>query len=230
MSNRAYKLYPHAPIEQLLPGLWRVAGSMSLPIERSMFVYRLRDNSLLLDSVVAMEEEGMQALEALGPPTVMVVPHPKHTMDAVFYKRRYPHIRALGERDAQRKLDELTFDDTPDRGLPPLGITPHVVPGMSSTEVVLELPLAGGKRALLFTDLINRNEGPSNVMMRLVGPPGDGGVARILKLTQIDDTGRVRAFLRQMAAIPSLSLIAGCHGGIVTENCAAWLNRAADQL
>lgn len=230
MTNQAKKLYPHAPIEELLPGLWRVAGSMALPIERSMFVYRLGDGSLLLDSVVAMEEAGMRALEALGPPTVMVVPHPKHTMDAAFYKRRYPSIRVLGESDAQAKVEELLFDDTPEQGLPPLGITPHLVPGMNVSEVVLELPLEGGGRALLFTDLINRNEGPTNIVMRLVGPPGDGGVARILKLTQIDDVEQVRAFLKQMAALPSLQLIAGCHGGVVTDGCADWLTQAANQL
>ena len=230
MTSQAKKLYPHAPIEALLPGLWRVAGSMALPIERSMFVYRLGDRSLLLDSVVAMEEASMRALEALGPPSVMVVPHPKHTMDVVFYKQRYPEIRVLGEPDAQAKIEGLVFDDTPESGLPPLGVTPHVVPGMSMTEVVLELPLEGGGRALLFTDLINRNEGPTNIVMRLVGPPGDGGVARILKLTQIEDVEQVRVFLQRMAALPSLRLIAGCHGGVVTERCAEWLTRAADQL
>jgi hypothetical protein len=230
MSNQAKKLYPHAPVAELLPGLWRVAGSMALPIERSMFVYRLRDRSLLLDSVVAMEEASMQALEALGAPYVMVVPHPKHTMDVMFCKQRYPGIRVLGAPDAQAKIEGLRFDDRPESGLPPLGVTPHVVPGMKVTEVVLELPLEGGGRALLFTDLINRNEGPRNFIMKLVGPPGDGGVARILKLTQIEDVEQVRVFLQEMAALPSLRLIAGCHGGVVTEECAAWLSRAAAQL
>ena len=37
----------------------------------------------------------MQALEALGKPTVMVIPHRRHQMDAPFYKARYPKIRVL---------------------------------------------------------------------------------------------------------------------------------------
>ena len=115
-----------------------------------------------------------------------------------------------------------------------VGITPHPVPGMKMAEVVLEFPLEGGSRALLFCDLVNRmNEvGPGIIgtLTKVLGPSGDGGVAPILKLTQIDDTYQVRSFLRRLSTLPSIAILAGCHGGVVTHHCAQWLAEAADKL
>jgi hypothetical protein len=225
-----YKIFPYEPIEELAPGLWRVVGSMSVPIPRSMYVYRLPTGELLLHSVVAMHEPDLRALERLGKPRVMVIPHPKHWMDAQFYKERYPDIEVLGEADAQKKVPELIFDDTLADRLPIWGITAHPVPGMSLHEVAVELPIDKNRCALLFTDLINVNDGDMGIVGKIFGPPGDGGVARILKLTQIDDKYQVRAFLRRMAALPNLALVAGCHGGVVTSHCAEWLTEAAERL
>lgn len=234
MKNEVgYKLYPYGAIEALAPGLWRVVGELQVPMKRTMYIYRLPDGTLLLDSVVAMAEPDLLALEALGRPSVMTIPHPKHLMDAAFYKARYPRLKVYGEPDAQAKI-ELSFDGTLEQGMPTLGITPHPVPGMKMKEVALELPLEGGSRALLFCDLVNRtNEtgsGITGALVKLFGPSGDGGVAPILKLTQIEDKYQVRNFLKRLSALPSIAILAGCHGGVVTHHCAQWLAEAADKL
>ena len=232
-TETGYPLHPYGAIEALAPGLWRVVGELQVPLKRTMYIYRLADGTLLLDSVVAMADRDMELLEALGRPSVMTIPHPKHLMDAAFYKARYPALRVYGERDAQAKI-ELAFDGTLEEGMPTLGITPHPVPGMKMKEVALELPLEGGSRALLFCDLVNRtNETGSGIigaLMRMFGPSGDGGVAPILKLTQIDDKYQVRSFLKKLSALPSIAIVAGCHGGVVTHHCAQWLSEAADKL
>lgn len=232
-NEEGYKLYPYGPIEALAPGLWRVVGELQVPMKRSMYIYRLPDGTLLLDSVVAMSEPDLAKLDALGRPTVMTIPHPKHLMDAGFYKQRYPQLKVYGEADAQAKLG-LSFSGTLEEGMPPLGITPHPIPGMKMAEVALELPLEGGSRALLFCDLVNRtNEvGPGIIgaLMKVFGPSGDGGVAPILKLTQIDDKYQVRSYLKKLSTLPSIAILAGCHGGVVTHHCAQWLAEAADKL
>jgi len=227
-----YKTFPYGPIEPLANGLWRVVGTLPLPLPlpRSMYIYRLDDGSLLLDSVVAMKEDGMLALESLGVPSVMVITHPKHTMDAMFYKRRYPNLRVYGADDAQEKLPDLEFDARPAAGLLPHNVRPWTVPGLKITETVLQLPLDDGSSALLFTDLVNQNDEHTGFFVRLFGAPGGGGVARVLKLTQIEDTEKVRAFLMDLSKIPSISLIGGCHGAVVTEQCNAWLANAAAQM
>jgi hypothetical protein len=95
MADKVHKILPHGPIEELAPGLWSVTGDLPIPLKRNMVVYRLKDGTLLLHSVIAMEEEGMKKLEALGKPSVLIVPHGGHRMDAKFYKERYPAARVL---------------------------------------------------------------------------------------------------------------------------------------
>jgi hypothetical protein len=223
-----HRMFPHGMPEVIGPGLWRVVGSLPFPLKRNMFIHRLPDGGLLLYSVVAMDDAGMAALEALGKPTVMVVPALGHTMDARFYKQRYPELRLIGTAEVQAKLSDLKFDAGPD-GLSALGVPFHLSDGMKASEIVLELPFDGG-RAIVFTDLVGQAEGKANFIMRVLGPPGGSGVARIFKMRQIADKERVRRFLRQMAEIPSIKLVTGCHSAPVRADCAGWLRHAADGI
>src|SRR5262249_3308422 len=95
MVTDGQKLRPHGDLEELVPGVWMVTGSLPVRLKRNMTVVRMSDGSLLLHSVVAMNEAGMAKLDALGKPSVMIVPHAGHCMDAPFYKARYPEIRVV---------------------------------------------------------------------------------------------------------------------------------------
>ncbi len=168
----------------------------------------------------------MAALEALGRPTWMVVPHAMHTMDAPFYAARYPDMKVAAPDAVRARRPDLRVDASPEAALEPLGIGVHAIPGTKYAEVALDLPIEGG-HALLFTDLLGRNEGHPGLLLRLLGPPGGEGVARIVKLRQISDKAQVRAFLDRMAETPDLRVVAGCHGGMVTADCGPWLKAAA---
>ena len=67
-------IYPYEAPRRLADNLWQVQGSLPMGIPRNMTVYRLDDGRLLLYSVIAMHDEGMRALEALGAPAIMVMP------------------------------------------------------------------------------------------------------------------------------------------------------------
>ncbi len=189
--------------------------------------------SLLLHSVIAMNEDGMQALEALGTPSVMLVPHPAHLLDAPFYKRRYPQLTVLAPPDAARRLgDRVRVDAEPTHRLPDLGIRVHVAPGMRFTEVVPELPLPNGEVALAFTDLFVAGEPPgssraANMLLRLLGPPKGCGVPRLVRFRQVTDRAAVRGFLTQLAETSGLSIITGAHCPPIREGCRDALLRAA---
>ncbi len=88
-----------------------------------------------------MNDAGLAALEALGRPAIMVVPHPMHVMDAPFYKARYPHLRVVGRADAGARVKGVTFDGTPEQVLPALGIGVHLAAGMKIDEIVLDVPI-----------------------------------------------------------------------------------------
>src|SRR4051794_7702875 len=99
-----HTIFPHGKPEPFAPSLWEVRGTLSFPLVRKMVIHRLADGTLLLHSVVAMDEEGMRALEALGQPSVMVVPHAMHTLDAPFYAERFPEMKVVAPKDIAEKL------------------------------------------------------------------------------------------------------------------------------
>jgi len=222
---KPHRIFPHLHPEELAPGVWRVVGSLAMPLKRNMIVYRLSDGTLLLYSVVAMDDEGLAALEKLGRPSVMVVPHTFHGMDAAFYKARYPDIQVVGPTEVEGRHPQLRFASPSSHRLD--GVTFHSVPGTKCGEVAMELALSTGGKALVFTDLVGEKEGKGNLVMKILGPPGGSGVARIVKWRQITDKQKVRGFLEQMAKIPSLELIIGCHGGPVQADCNRWMESAA---
>lgn len=225
-----HKIFPHGDFFEVAPGLWQLRGSLPYPLPRYMTVWRLPDSSLLIYSAVALDEAGMQKLEALGKPTVMVVPHSLHLMDAVFYKLRYPHLKVIAPEAAKKRLDPACpVDESPAEGLKRLGLRGEVVPGSKCDEVMLDLDLANGERVLVFTDLLAYGA-PKNLMMRIMGPPGGKGIARIVRLRQIGDKAGTRAFLERMAKEPKITKILLAHAKPWEGPSAELLLAAAAQL
>jgi len=223
-------IYPYHPPQSLAANLWQVAGTLANGLPRNMTIYRLPDGRLLLYSVVAMHPTDMEALEKLGRPAILVMPHDRHGMDAPFYKRRYPDLRVLAPEP--RHARTVPVDD--DIGeLEALGIKAYVLPGTTYHEVVLELPVEGGI-ALCTTELLGNLSGLPGLMgvlLRVLGPPGGGlGVARVVRWREVSDRNRAQAWMRSMAERPDLRMVLVGHGSPVTHDPGTALRRAAGQV
>ena len=203
------KIFPHGLPQEVLPGLWQVQGSLPIPLPRWMTLWRMPNGKLLIYSAIALDEPGMAAVEALGEPGVLVVPHPLHTMDAAFFVQRYPGLQVIAPDDAAAKLPGVRIDVTPEKGLAALGLQHRIVPGLRYSEVMLELPTAGGN-ALLFTDLLAFGAA-DQWLLRLIGPPGGQGVPRIVRVRQVKDKAPVRSFLSQLAERPDIVAVLPSH-------------------
>jgi hypothetical protein len=109
-----WHVLPHGPLERLAENLWWVQGSLrGMSLKRVMTVARRTDGELVIHSAIAMTEDAMRELEALGEPAFLVVPNRGHRLDAPAYKRRYPSLRA---RDAARREAAGRRDDRAVRG------------------------------------------------------------------------------------------------------------------
>ena len=222
-----HQIYPHGLPKEVVPDLWQVRGSLPMPLSRRMTIVRLHDGSLLLHSVIAMNEEGMASLESIGRPSVIVIPHQLHLMDAGFYADRYPSASVVAGPVSRKKLTAggVRVDASLDEVLPAIDVHPHLVPALRYEEVVCDVPVQRG-RALLFTDLIAEGA-RKGVLGKLMGAAGGSGVPRFVKLRQIRSRRTVRRFLAELAETPSIEAVTAAHSRPVTDDCAGWLTRAS---
>jgi hypothetical protein len=223
------RIYPYDPPRALAADLWQIKGSLKMAaIPRNMTIYRLPDGRLVLYSVIAMHEDGMRALEALGTPAILVMPHDRHQMDAPFYKRRYPALRALAPEPAKPRNVPIDGDLTELSGL---GIRAYPLPGTSYHEAILELPIDGGFALCTCELLGNLSPPPRGVLglaFKVLGPPGGGfGVSRAVRSREVVSRQAMRAWLVGLSARRDIRVITVGHGAPVTEDVQAALTRAA---
>jgi hypothetical protein len=223
------RIYPYAPPRSLVADLWQVKGSLKMAaIPRNMTIYRLTDRRLVLYSVIAMHEDGMRALEALGKPAIAIVPHDRHQMDAPFYKQRYPDLRFLAPEPSKPRNVSIDGDLTE---LGAFGIHAYPLPGTSYHEAVLELPIDGGIALCTCELLGNLSTPPTGLIglaFKVLGPPGGGfGVSRAVRWREVVDRQATRSWLAGLSDRRDIRVITVGHGAPVTEDIHAALTRAA---
>lgn len=227
----AHTIYPYEPPRALAPDLWQIRGSLPAPVPRNMTVHRLPDGRLVLYSVVAMHDGGMRALEALGAPAIMVIPHDRHHMDAPFYKARYPALRVLAPHGRTVRGVAIDADISE---LTALGVKAYEVPGSSYHDVALEVPLGGDARALVVCEVLTHIDPPGGLLrlvFKLLGPPGGGfGVARAVRLREVVDRPGLREWLEGAAARGDLRMVLVGHGEPLLRDVGGELLRAARQV
>jgi hypothetical protein len=231
----APKILPHGPLEELAPGLWSVSGSLPFPLKRNMTVYRLKDGTLLLHSVVKMNDQGMAALDALGKPSVIIVPNGGHRMDAAYYKSRYPAAKVVAPAAVRAKAEKaVKVDATCEEALPSRGVRLHAIEGFKSGELGYEVDLPGGTALILCDAVANRDHPPGmgGVLMAAIagGIKGRLGTPRIVRFMMLKDRTAVRAAFGRMAGIPGLRVITMAHGRPLLDGAPAALREAADAL
>src|SRR5690606_26268723 len=136
-----HEIYPYGAPEKLAEDVWLVRGNLSYPLHRNMVIIRLPTGQLVLHSVIAMDEDGLRALEALGTPAYSIVPSTLHVMDAPFYKQRYPAMKQLAPSAAMDEIGKIVpLDGSVEDVLPSLGFRLHRAPGSEIAEFVYEYP------------------------------------------------------------------------------------------
>jgi hypothetical protein len=235
MAEKVKKILPHGEFEELAPGLWSLTGSLPMPLRRNMIVYRMADGSLLLHSVIALDDAGMAKLESLGRPSIMIVPASGHRMDAAFYKARYPNLRVISPAASRSKVDQvIKTDATCEDVLPKLGIGLHPMVGFRQGEIGYELPIEGG-RALVLCDALANPDHPAGLGGKLVDVVLGGiktrlGVPRIVRIMLMKEKEAARGAIARLADIKNLSVISVAHGRPVRSDCAGALREAATSI
>jgi hypothetical protein len=236
MADSAHKILPHGEPRELIPGVWEVTGSLPFPLRRNMTIVRLSDGTLLLHSVIAMDEAGMAKLDALGTPSIMIVPHGGHRMDPPFFKARYPALKVVAPAAARAKIEEvIKVDATSEEALPPIGVRLHEVAGFKHGELAYELDTSGGKLLIVSDVLANDDNPPPGVGGWLMAKLGGGikgrlGVPRMMKMMMLKNKPAARASLAKLAELRDVTAITLAHGRSLTDGCGEALKEAAASL
>ena len=222
MSGK-HRLFGHGELRRLASNLWIVRGGMPFTLYRNMVVYRLDDGRLLLHGLVALSDAGMKELEAIGLPSILIVPHRYDAMDARWYAERYPQAAFLTPDEERPEVEALGMKiaDDPGRTLPPMGFKPHKVAGLKFTEYVLEAPIDEGSALICTSIFANTGAAPSNLAGRLVArlmmSGGRLAPGRMLRTLMVRDRNAFKTFLAGLSAIPNVRIVTVAHGDPIVD-------------
>lgn len=216
------EVFPHSELTPLAGDLWVVRGEFpSSPLPRNMVVYRYGD-SLLLHSVVALEERAMRQLESLGKPSIMMIPNWDHWAHIVAFKKRYPDLTVVCPAASRARVEErLAVDATCEEYFPRHGMRFSVPPGMDPVEGVLELPLDAGRVALVMNDLVTNvphRKGLRGLLLRVTGSSGRPRVIPIVRRRLKIDRRLIRRYLEEQARRPEVAVLTTSHGECVRSH------------
>jgi len=231
-----WTVLPHGKLTRLDDNLLSVTGDLRMPVgdfPRRMTVVRLHDGRLVIFSAIALDEAEMQALEAFGAPSFLVVPNDLHRMDAKIWKDRYPEMRVVAPAGVRKQVEEVVpvDDSEPHFGDPQIQFV--TVPGTQEREAALVARTWSGT-TLIVNDLIwNMNDRPGlgGWLFHIMGFTGkEPRIPGIVELREIKDKAALRAQLERWAQIPGLNRIIVSHGEIVSRDAKGVLDRLAESL
>lgn len=234
---KTWTVQPHETLEELDEGLLTVAGEIVMPLgrfPRRMTIVKLSGDRTAIFSAIALEEEEMAQIEALGQPEFMVVPSDHHRLDALIWKERYPDIKVLTPPGARKGVEEVVPVDATDDVLGDREVVFQTVPGTDGHESALLVRRPAGT-SLMVTDVIAHVAHPhgigANLMARMFGFGVKAPrVPKPVRAKIVTDPHALARQFRAWAAEPNLKRIVPAHGDIIDTNPAAVLDTLASSL
>jgi hypothetical protein len=230
-SPRPWIVTRHDPIEKVEDNLWTVQGDVpGVPIKRRMFIVKRTDGSLLFfGCAVPLEDAQLAEVAAWGRPSILVVTHDQHMIDARPFADKLK-LSVYGPKECEAKLKRRAdvagfLADIPSD--PALDILP--VTGARSGEPVAIVRSAGGQRVtVLVSDAVQNNTKESlGFFPRICGFAGGPKVVPLFKLLFTKDKAALKRQVLEWAELPGLARVMFCHGDAVTDGAAAALKAAA---
>jgi hypothetical protein len=220
--HKEWTVYPHGPVERVDDGIFTVGGEIQMPLgrfPRRMTVVTLSDGRAVVFSPIALREDAMRDIEALGALSFMVVPNGFHSLDSRVWKARYPQIQVICPPGARQRVEEAVSVDATGDVFGDEAVKLVIVPGMGDAEAALVVRRDSGT-TLVLNDVISNVRHPkglgANIMARLFGfGVKHPQMAREVKRLFVKDKAALASQLRHWARIPDLRRLIVSHGEII---------------
>ena len=229
-----WTLLPHGPLRELAPGLLTVVGQIPMPLgnfPRRMTVVGLERKRTAIYSPIALGDEQMERIEALGEPAFLIIPNGAHRLDLRPFHKRYPKAKIV---TASRTKTAIAEAAEPVETKAALGKSAELitVAGTQEREIAMLVRHADGC-SLVTNDLIGNVGHPKGagawVMSRLMGFGPKPRIPKGARKFFITDPKALAEQLRQWAAIEGLRRIVPSHGDVI-DNPAPVLRALASAL
>ncbi len=235
-AHGEWTVLEHGPIEVLAENLWRVSGALpGMSLRRTMVVARRTDGALVVHNAIALREDAMRELEALGPMGHLVVPNGYHRLDAPAFERRYPELRVFAPRGSRNAAAEVvrvdgTYEDYPDDE----AVRLEPLAGVGDAEGVMVVRSSDGVTVVINDAVFNmdRKRDPLGFLFTTVlGSAPGPRVSRLAKLALVKDPRALRADLLRLAELPGLVRLIVSHEKVAHgPDAAAALRQASTYL
>ena len=229
---KEWTVLPHGKLTRVNERIVTVVGELKMPLlelPRRMTAIRLKSGDLAIFSAIALREQDMAELEALGRPAFLIVPSVRHRLDAPGYAQRYPNMTVVAPRDGAEKIAEVVRvgTTTPDFGDPTVRY--FEVAADSALEVDADDGLT-----IIVNDLIGDIHGESGVggwLLKVMGFAGDDPhVPGPVKLLLGRQKSEVAQRFRRWAERNDLRRIFVSHGDTIDSDPRGVLRTLAASL
>lgn len=216
--NEHWNVLPHGSLTKLAENLYTVTGQLRMPLgetTRRMTVVVLSGGRLAIYSAIALSDQEMRKLEALGKPSYLIVPSAIHRLDVAAWRERYPELIVLAPKGSRGKVSEVVPVDasTGDLDDPRVRLVP--VPGTEDAEFAMLVETDSGK-TLVVNDLIFNlpaMPGLAGLGLRLLGfGPGRPSMPKLIQKKLVKDRDAVRRQLEEWSQLGGLERVLVSHG------------------
>jgi hypothetical protein len=228
---RPWTVTRHDPIDKLEENLWTISGDVpGLPFSRRMTIIKQSDGTLVFYNAIPLDDASLAEVKAWGKPSVLIVPHDGHMIDARSFAERLD-LKIYGPKECAAKTKERapmagTLEDLPTD--PSYRIEP--VAGVKNGEPALFVNSPGGRTNLLLSDVIMNNTKDSiGLFPRMMGFAGAAKIVPVFRMMFLKDKAALKAQLQKWADVPGLARLVPCHGRAIADAPPA-LRSAADTL
>lgn len=231
-APRPWLVTKHGPLEKLEENLWTVQGQVpGLPFTRRMTIIRRGDGTLLFFNAIPLEDSLMSELTSWGKPGALAVPHDQHMIDAHAFAEKLS-IPLYGPKECEEKVRARapmagTFEALP----PDPSVRLEPVAGVKNGEPALIVTSPNGHVSLIVSDAIMNNQKEEiGLFPRLMGFAGSVKIVPVFRMMFLGDKPALKAHIERWAALPGLTRLMPCHGGIVSSGVSESLQAAAATL
>lgn len=206
--------------EHVADRLWSAHRVTRNGFELRCLIARLADGSTLVASPLpTMDDATCAAIEAIGPPTVVLASNHFHTLGVAPFRARYPTMRVICADGARARLEKKTGLEYADLGslALPDGLEVVAPPGLKGGETWL-IATGGGQRVWgvcdAFFNLPAHPRGAFGLVTRLGGSAPGLRISRLFKLAGVADKAAWRDWLLARIEAAPPTAIVPAHGRV----------------